>query len=287
MKIGVTGSSGFVGKRYMQIESNGYEKLALDLRNVTPEEMNLQGINTIVHLAGKAHEMQPIPDWVYFKINFELTKSLADSAKAAGVSHFVYISSTKVYGDVVTGVVNEDSACLPVDAYGKSKRQAEEYLLSIQTPEFIVSIIRPPLVYGPGVKGNMIKLLELAEKKIPLPFGKAGNARSMVYLDNLVALINRVIEKKASGIYVGGDVKPLSTDQLINLMRAAMGNDMGLVTIPSFFRNLMKLLRPALYTRLFGSFEVDNKGSNHRLEFVPPYTSEKGIDTMVQWYLKH
>jgi UDP-glucose 4-epimerase len=248
--------------------------------------MNLQGINTIVHLAGKAHEMQPIPDWVYFKINFELTKSLADSAKAAGVSQFVYISSTKVYGDVIQGVVNEDSVCLPVDAYGKSKRQAEEYLLSIQTPEFIVSIIRPPLVYGPGVKGNMIKLLELAEKKIPLPFGKTGNFRSMVYLDNLVGLINRVIEKKAGGIFIAGDIKPLSTDRLITLMRASMGNDTGLISIPAIFRKLLKSFRPALYVRLFGSFEVDNKGSNQKLEWVPPYTSEKGIDTMVQWYLK-
>lgn len=285
MKIAVTGSTGFVGKRYMDIVYKDYEKAALDLRNVAPEAMDLKGINAIVHLAGKAHEMQPIPDSIYFNVNYELTKDLADRARAAGVSHFIYISSTKVYGDEIPGVVNEDSPCLPVDAYGKSKRKAEEYLLSIQSPEFTVAIIRPPLVYGPGVKGNMIRLMELAGKKIPLPFGKTGNARSMVYVDNLVALINRVIEKKAGGIFVGGDLSPLSTDKLITLMRKSMGNATGLITIPHFFRKILKRVKPALYIRLFGSFEVDNKATNQKIDFTPPYTSEEGIAVMVQWYL--
>lgn len=286
MKIGVTGSTGFVGKRYMQIAANGFEKIPLDLRTNTPEEINLKGINIIVHLAGKAHEMKPIPDWIYFKINYELTKSLAEKAKAAGVSHFIYISSTKVYGDQVQGMVDEDSDCMPDDAYGKSKLQAEAHLISMQSPEFNVAIIRPPLVYGPRVKGNMIKLLELAEKNIPLPLGNTGNARSMVYIDNLVALINRVIEKKAGGIFIGGDAKPLSTDTLIRLIRKHLGNKAGLISIPSPLRNIIKIFKPALYTRLFGSFEVDNRGTNELLGFTPPYTSDEGIASMVKWYLK-
>jgi UDP-glucose 4-epimerase len=248
--------------------------------------MELQGVNTIVHLAGKAHEMQPIPDSIYFKVNFELTKALAERAKTAGVSHFIYISSTKVYGDEINGVVNEDSECLPTDAYGKSKKMAEEFLLSMQSPDFTVSIIRPPLVYGPGVKGNMIRLLEIAEKNIPLPFGNTGNARSMVYLDNLVALINRVIEKKAAGIFIGGDASPLSTDSLISLMRKSLGKRPGLITLPTFMRKILKQIRPAMYIRLFGSFEVDNTSTNQKLNFVPPYSSEQGISEMVKWYLK-
>lgn len=286
MKIGVTGSTGFVGQRYMRVPHNGHEKISINLRSETPDQMDLQGVNTIVHLAGKAHEMQPIPDGIYFKVNYELTKALAERAKTSGVSHFIYISSTKVYGDVINGVVNEDSDCLPTDAYGKSKKMAEEFLLSMQSPDFTVSIIRPPLVYGPGVKGNMIRLLEIAEKNIPLPFGNTGNARSMVYLDNLVALINRVIEKKAAGIFIGGDVSPLSTDSLISLMRKSLGKRPGLITLPAFMRKILKQIRPAMYFRLFGSFEVDNTGTNNKLNFVPPYSSEAGISEMVKWYLK-
>jgi len=286
MKIAVTGTTGFVGGRCMRIPFKGYEKIPLNLRSDTPEQIELRGVNTIVHLAGKAHEMQPIPDSIYFKVNFELTRALAERAKTAGVSHFIYISSTKVYGDEINGVVNEDSACLPTDAYGKSKRMAEEYLLSMQSDDFTVSIIRPPLVYGPVVKGNMIRLLELAEKNIPLPFGNAGNARSMIYLDNLVALINHVIEKKAAGIFIGGDALPLSTDRLITLMRKSLGKKPGLISLPAFMRSMLKKIRPDMYTRLFGSFEVDNSGTNKKLNFVPPYSSEEGIGEMVKWYLK-
>jgi nucleoside-diphosphate-sugar epimerase len=286
MKIAVTGTTGFVGNRYMRVPYKDYEKIPLNLRSETPDQMELQGVNTIVHIAGKAHEMQPIPEGIYFKVNYDLTKALADKAKAAGVSHFIYISSTKVYGDEINGVVNEDSECFPVDAYGKSKRMSEEYLLSMQSPEFTVSIVRPPLVYGPGVKGNMIRLLELAEKNIPLPFGNTKNARSMVYLDNLIALINHIIEKKSPGIFVGGDASPLATDQLICYMRKSMGKKAGLVTIPDFFRNILKKIKPGMYIRLFGSFEVDNSFTNKTLGFTPPYSSELGIAEMVQWYLK-
>lgn len=286
MKIAVTGTTGFVGSRYMRIPYKDYEKIPLNLRAETPEKIELQGVNTIVHLAGKAHEMQPIPDSIYFKVNFELSKALAERAKAAGVSHFIYISSTKVYGDEINGVVNEDSECFPVDAYGKSKRMAEEYLLSMQSPEFTVSIVRPPLVYGPGVKGNMIRLLELAEKNIPLPFGHSKNARSMVYLDNLIALINHIIEKKSAGIFIGGDALPLSTDRLISLMRKSLGKSSGLISLPAFMRKILQQLRPAMYIRLFGSFEVDNTSTNNKLNFTPPYSSEEGIADMVKWYLK-
>jgi UDP-glucose 4-epimerase len=285
MKIAVTGTTGFVGNRYIRIPYKDYNKIPLNLRTETTEQMDLQGVNTIVHFAGKAHEMQPIPEGIYFKVNFDLTKELAERAKAAGVAHFIYISSTKVYGDEINGVVNEDSDCLPVDAYGKSKRMAEEFLLSMQSPEFAVAIIRPPLVYGPGVKGNMIRLLELAEKNIPLPFGNSGNARSMVYLDNLVALINHVIDKKAAGVFIGGDALPLSTDRLITLMRKSLGRKPGLISIPSFMRKILKKMRPDMYIRLFGSFEVDNSGTNKKLNFTPPYSSEEGIHEMVKWYL--
>jgi UDP-glucose 4-epimerase len=133
----------------------------------------------------------------------------------------------------------------------------------------------------------MIRLLELAEKNIPLPFGHTKNARSMVYLDNLIAMINHIIEKKPAGIFIGGDALPLSTDQLISLIRKSLGKNPGLISLPDFMRNILKQLKPALYSRLFGSFEVDNSSTNKKLNFIPPYSSEEGITEMVKWYLKH
>ena len=171
---------------------------------------------------------------------------MADQAKRQQVPHFIYVSSVKVYGDDKE-YLDEDSPCHPTDAYGKSKLLAEQYLQSIESPGFKVAIVRPPLVYGPGVKGNLIRFLRLAEKDMPLPFAGVDNRRTMVYLDNLVELINTIIEKQATGIFVAGDLQPLSTAELMTLMRGFMGKKPGLVGISSVGRKLLKTLRPKLF----------------------------------------
>jgi nucleoside-diphosphate-sugar epimerase len=285
--IAVTGVTGFVGKRLVAYNKDRYRIVPLALRGVIPSAIDLNGIDAVVHLAGKAHEMQPVPDSIYFDINYELTRQLALRAKEQGVPHFIYISSTKVYGDDIQTVLTERSACHPTDAYGRSKLQAEQYLQSMGTPGFAVAIVRPPLVYGPGVKGNMIRLLQLAEKKIPLPFGNTGNARSMVFVDNLIELINHIIDQQAAGIFVAGDRQALATNELIQLMRNELGNKSGLVSIPFILRSLIKKMKPALYIRLFGSFVVDNTATNARLRYTPPVSSAQGIAIMVDWFTKN
>lgn len=282
--MGVTGGSGFVGKRFLAMNAGAFALTAIPLRTVPVADLQLQGLDAIVHFAGKAHQMEPIVDEIYFQVNRDLTLQLAQAAKAQGVHQFIYISSTKVYGDHPDGVLREGSACEPDDPYGRSKWEAEQALQAMATPDFIISIVRPPLVYGPEVKGNMIRLLQLASKSYPLPFGKTGNARSMVYVDNLVALINAILQQQAGGIFLGGDREAISTDRLIMLMRKAMGKPANLVAIPGIFRMLIRKLTPALYVRLFGSFEVDPKEGYQRLSFVPPYSTEAGIATMVAWF---
>jgi len=282
--VAVTGASGFVGRRFVACNRERYHIISLPLRDANPEAANLEGVGAVVHLAGKAHQMEAIDDQVYFDVNYELTKKLAMRAKEQGVKQFIYISSTKVYGDDVKETLNELSPCYPDDAYGASKLKAEIYVQSLAGDNFTVAVVRPPLVYGPEVKGNMIRLLQLADKNYPLPFGSSGNARSMVFVDNLVALINRIIEKNAAGIFVAGDLKPLATDELITLIRKHLGKPRRLVTVPGLFRRVIKTLRPALYTRLFGSFVVDNNATNRRLDFIPPYSTEQGIAGMVNWF---
>ena len=270
--IAVTGATGFVGKRFLEYNKCIFHLIPLSLREMEIRKINLSGIDAMVHLAGKAHQMKPIADENYFEVNYELTRQLAERAKQQGVKHFIYISSTKVYGDDVHQVLNEQSDCVPTDAYGKSKLKAEQYLLSITSEVFKVAIVRPPLVYGPEVKGNMNKLLHLANKRLPLPLGNINNARSMVYIDNLVELINTIILKKAIGIYIAGDEKPISSDGLIKLMRKYLNNHSMLISIPLFARRIIKKIKPALYVRLFGSYVVDNSSSNKALDFIPPFS---------------
>lgn len=268
----------------MQYNRDRYITVPVPLRGQDCSTLDVSGIDVVVHLAGKAHQMQQIDDQVYFDVNYDLTRQLADRAKQQGVKQFIYISSTKVYGDDIREELDEQSPCLPTDAYGASKLKAEQYLQSIAGDNFTVAIIRPPLVYGPEVKGNMIRLLQLANKNYPLPFGHSRNARSMVFVDNLLALINRVVEQGAGGIFVAGDQRPVATDELIGLIRKYLGRNRGLVTVPGPLRAVIKIIRPALYTRLFGSFVVNSHGTNRQLDFVPPCSTEQGVAEMVRWF---
>jgi nucleoside-diphosphate-sugar epimerase len=282
--LAVTGATGFVGRRLLQYNEGRYRLLTLSLRDEHPALLNLQGVDAIVHLAGKAHQMQLIDDRIYFAVNYELTKQLADRALEQGIKQFIYVSSTKVYGDDIPEKLHEKSLCRPTDAYGASKLQAEQYLLSLVSPAFTVAIVRPPLVYGPGVKGNMLRLMQLAAKPIPLPLGNTGNARSMVFVDNLVELLNSIVDQQAGGVFAGGDPHPLSTNELIRLMRDSLGNHSSLVSVPFFVRRMIQKYKPALYTRLFGSFVVDNSATNAQLHFTPPFTTAQGVAAMVNWF---
>ncbi len=283
MNILLTGASGFVGQHFLQSNNNNDRVVTASVRDNQPIP-DLSGIDVIVHLGGKAHEMKPIPDEVYFNANAGVTKQLAIAAKAAGVNHFIYASSVKVYGNIVSETINENTPCEPDDAYGKSKLLAEQYLQQLMDETFAVSIIRPPLVYGSGVKGNMLKLLQLAQKNIPLPFGNIHNKRSLVFIGNLIALIDKLITTKAAGIFIAGDAEPVSTTRLVELIRKFSHKKTNLIYIPLWMQNIIKKLRYPLYIRLFGSFVIDNSFTNQKLNFQPPYSTENGIEEMVSWF---
>ncbi len=284
-KILVTGANGFVGTRFLKYNKDQFIIETISLRNNDWLKKNFSHIDAVVHLAGKAHEMQKVDDQIYFDINYELTKAFFEKIKSDGVKHFIYFSSTKVYGDGEYDNLSEQSPCNPTDAYGKSKLQAEQFL-SLQN-SVLVSIVRPPLIYGPGVKGNMQKIMELCNSNKPLPFANINNKRSMVYVDNLIELINSIVFQKKTGVFVAGDATPLSTKTLVTEIRNALGKKRNLFSIPNFLRNLIKKIKPALYVRLFGSFYVDNTATNRKLNFVPKYTSKQGIEAMVSEFLNN
>ena len=269
-KIIVTGANGFIGKRFVEYNNERFDITTLSVRDESYKTFDFTGFDSIVHLAGKAHDMNCKDDSEYFKVNVDITKTLATKAKEDGVKHFIYISSVKVYGKEGRGLITEKSECFPEDAYGKSKLQAEEFVKSLQDESFAVAIVRPPMVYGAGVKGNMDRLIHLCKKKYSLPFGKIGNLRTMVFVDNLVEILNAIIDYKATGIFIPADKKPIATDELILMIKKSLGEKNNLIAIPDFLRSVIKTIKPNLYKRLFGSFVIDSKKTNATLNFVPP-----------------
>lgn len=284
-QILLTGASGFVGQRYVEMNSDYYEIVPCSLRKKKVSEIDFSNIDAVVHLAGIAHQMQKIDDQIYYDINHKLTLELAKRAKEKGTKHFLYMSTIKVFGENFDEkVLTEKADCNPEDPYGKSKLLAEKELKSIETDSFKVGIVRPPLVYGPRVKGNMIRLIQLAEKPVPLPFGDISNNRTMVFVDNLVLLCNRVTDTFASGVFLASDKKPVSTTKLIATIKSELSNNVSDFQIPNPLVSLLGKIKPGLKNRLFGSLQLNTELTNKQLNFEPKYSFEEGIKSMVDWY---
>lgn len=284
-KVLLTGASGFIGSRWLEIDTETCEIIPCSLQQTPIATVDFAGIDTIIHLAGIAHRMEPTPDKLYFEVNHALTIALAKAAKQQGVKHFIFMSTIKVYGEVSPKqVITIDTPCLPDDAYGRSKWKAEQGLLALQAENFRIAIIRTPIVYGPRVKGNLHRIMGLAEKRLPLPFANIQNQRSMVFVDNLIAMVQQIVIVQAQGIFLPSDKEPISTTKLVSLIREELGMKPNLFSLPLLVRQLLQRLKPALYIRLFDSLLLDNTSSNKRLHFSPPFTTEYGIKEMVKSY---
>ncbi len=254
----------------------------------------LAGIDTVVHLAARVHVMDdssldPITE--YRKVNVEGTKCLAIAAAKAGVKRFVFISSVKVNGEGRAAAYTEDDEEAPEDSYGVSKWEAEQELHKISdTTGIEVVILRPPLVYGPGVKANFLRLFKIVERGIPLPLSSIKNRRSFIYLGNLIdAIITCIVHPGAAGhTFLVGDEENISTPGLIRQIALAMEKPTLLFPIPPFLMRLTgKLLgKSAAIDRLLGSLTIDSTRVRKELEWKPPYKMEQGIRETAKWYQK-
>jgi nucleoside-diphosphate-sugar epimerase len=287
MNLSITGSSGFIGTNF--IKNNKITEITeIDLLLQKIPEISFDKVDTVLHLAALVHQMKGAPEEQYFKINRDLAYAVASKAKEQGVKHFVFMSTAKVFGESTTGKLawDENSVCNPLDPYGKSKYEAEKLILGLQNESFKVAVVRSPLVYGAGVKANMYNLVKLVNKFPLLPLGGINNRRSIAYVGNLVALLEHIIEKQASGIFIAGDREVLSTSQLTKLIAKSSNRKIIILKIPTFFLWVLKKIKPSIIDRLFGSLELDNTNTNRKLGFIPPYSSEDGIREMVEWYKK-
>lgn len=304
-KVLITGATGFVGTNVvLHLDKNKNHALVAAVRRPCSNARHkyfivgdlsdsvdwtdaLSGVDVVIHTAARAHIMQdemaePLSE--YRRVNVKGTLGLARQAAVKGVKRFIFISSIKVNGEETlwgrSYFANDPPA--PKDAYGLSKLEAEQCLTQLATETGMeVVIIRPPLVYGPGVKGNFLSMIKLVEKGILLPLGSVHNKRSLVGIDNLVDLIIRCIDHPAAAnqILLAGDGKDLSTVELLRGVGEAMGKPARLIPVPAGMLRLGATLlgKKAMAQRLLGSLQVDISKTCELLDWKPPYTVEEGL----------
>lgn len=286
-KILLIGTNSFIGKNFLSY-SKYRDVRTISLFEIKPEDINFSEIDVVVHLAAIVHQSKRIPEREYFRVNRDLCLKVADYAKKGGVKQFIFLSTFKVYGDIdySSVVINETTPCFPTTAYERSKHEAELGLIKMEEPGFTVSIIRTPLVYGQGVKANMLSLLRVVDKFPILPFGSMKNRRCYTFVENLVGFIDRITEIRAPGIFIARDDKALSTTELVQYISKYSEKKVYLFRLPGIFLKIVAFLLPGVFNRLFGSYESDNHKTLEILNFRPAYSSEEGIKKMVLSYKK-
>lgn len=317
MMVLLTGSSGFIGQALLArlASQPALELVAVsrrpasslparvahaqvaDIAADTAWQPALQGVQVVIHAAARVHVMNdkvadPLVE--FRKVNVDGTLNLARQAVIAGVKRFIFISSIKVNGES-TGPGKPYSAetqPAPVDPYGISKLEAELALSALAAETGLeVVIIRPPLVYGPGVKANFRSMMHWLSKGIPLPLGAIHNRRSLVALDNLVDLITTCVEHPAAAnqTFMVSDGEDLSTSQLLRRMGGALGRPARLLPIPAWLLETgARLLgKRALAQRLCGSLQVDISKTRELLNWSPPLGVDEGLRRAAESFQEH
>ncbi|ELV8765874.1 SDR family oxidoreductase [Vibrio vulnificus] len=312
MNILLTGASGFIGSKLLEelpannililgrdnpkgLPSEKFFKLEID--NDTDYSVALSGVGVVVHLAARVHVMNDAvsnPLEEYREVNTRGTVNLARQAASAGVKRFVFVSSIKVNGEGTSQDRPFTSADLhaPEDDYGLSKSEAEQQLFEIAKEAGMeVVVIRPTLVYGPGVKANFAALMNLVSKGIPLPFGCiTKNKRSLVSVDNLVDLIITCLDhpKAANQVFLVSDDHDVSTSEMVRQMALALVKRTWQLPVPVWCYNLAGKLfnKSNVVDRLTGSLQVDITHTKETLGWTPPQSLQEGFKQTAEAFLQ-
>ncbi len=266
-RILVTGANSYIGisfEEWLIQQPDKYIVDTLDMQNVLWKNKDFSGYATVLHVAGIAHVRETKKNKeLYFKVNRDLAFETAKKAKLEGVKHFVFLSTMNVYG-LDKGIITKDTKPTPKTAYGKSKYQAEQLIKELENETFIVSIIRPPMVYGSGCKGNYKKLAAFAKKTSIFP--NIDNKRSMIYIDNLSEFIRLLIEDQSSGLFFPQNNEYIRTAEMVNLIAEQHGKKIVLVKLFNPFIKFCMIISSTC-RKIFGSLIydksfIDNKSSN-------------------------
>lgn len=267
-KILITGANSYIGTsfdKYMAQWPDQYKVDTIDMIDGSWRQKSFIGYDIVFHVAGIAHQDSGIVTeerkQLYFKVNTDLTIEAAKRAKADGVGQFIFMSSIIVYGASAKlgekKVITRDTKPAPVGAYGMSKLKAEEGILPLDDDSFHVCVLRPPMIYGPGCKGNY-PLLEKAALKLPF-FPDIRNERSMLFIDNLCAYVKVVVDGRLSGIHFPQNREYVSTSQMVKEIALAHGRN---IRVTKVFNPVLRLLsgKVGVVDKVFGNLVYDIKG---------------------------
>ncbi|EGR0207337.1 SDR family oxidoreductase [Vibrio vulnificus] len=307
----VTGYTGFVGRHLLSTfedlqninllgrsqpkKCSQFLKASID--SSSDYSVVLDKVSTVIHIAARVHVMNDESDdplEEFRAVNTAGTMNLARQAAEAGVKRFIFVSSIKVNGESTTGkqAFTAQDTPSPEDPYGVSKAEAEEQLIALgKETDLEIVIIRPPLVYGEGVKANFASLMNLVSKGIPLPFGYiTNNKRSLVSVDNLVDLIITCIDhpKAANQVFLVSDDHYVSTSEMVKEMAIALGKPSWQIPVPAYCYKLVGKLfdKNDVVDRLTGSLQVDISHTKDTLGWTPPQTLQEGFKKTAVAFLK-
>lgn len=277
-RILITGENSYIGtsfQTYMQ-DYPEYTVDSISVRGESWQSHDFSPYDVVFHVAGIAHQKETSENkGSYYKVNYELTKLIGDKAKREGVTHFIFLSTMSVYG-LEEGIITRDTPLKPKNAYGESKLLAEQYLQTIQSDDFTVAIVRPPMVYGKNCPGNYQSLVNIS-KKISV-FPKVDNRKSMIFIDNLSIWVLYVLNKKENDVYLIQNEETVRTFELINNIAKYHNKkvyELKVVTnILKIIGNIMPKIK-RLFNKSFGTLYYDD--NNQLNKFYKLISLEESI----------
>lgn len=268
----ITGANSYVGtsfEKYLKKWSNDYNIDTVDMIDGNWKNKDFSEYDTILHVAGIAHvSTDPKMEELYYKVNRDLTIETAKKAKNDGVKQFIFMSSIIVYGDSSSinkkRVIDKNTVPMPSNFYGKSKLQAEEGIFPLQDDKFNVVVIRPPMIFGKGSKGNYPKLSKIAQK-LPI-FPNIENERSMLHIDNLCEFIRLMIVNQEKGILFPQNKEYVSTSKLVKLIAEVHGKN---ILLTKLFNPILKLTGNFVgqVNKAFGNLVYEKSMSEYKNEY--------------------
>jgi nucleoside-diphosphate-sugar epimerase len=318
-RVLVTGASGFLGAHVVQVLlGRGLAVRALTrrgsvqapagtesapvaaLNDAAGVRRAVEGVTSVIHLAAYVHRPRGSGDEAaYREVNVDGTVALLDAGVAAGIRDFVFVSTVKAVGEVSREPWTERTPPAPVDPYGRTKLAAEEAVRAAALRHGLhAPILRLPLVYGPGMRANALRLFQVVDRGLPLPLGAVRNQRSLLYVGNFVAAVAATVEHEAGNdLFFVSDGPPIATPDLIRAIARALGRPARLVSLPVGLMRaaarvgdqLARVVPAVPFTsanldRVVGSLAVDSSKLSTAVGFRPPYTLDQGLATTAGWY---